>query len=722
MVSTGTTVHPPYSEGFNAATGFNGAGFPAGLVANMASKTFPTFTLSNTSNAAPIGGSYGGPGVQASHNFVATVSKTIGKHDVRVGYVFRAFTYYTSPQSGSAGAYTFDGQNTNGGTLTGTSNSSNGPLAIADLLIGQPSSATMQINAGPFYNRETYNSIFVQDDFRLSPKLTVNLGLRYEYELGQYEAANKYNVGFNPAATASYTGNAGTVTTKGGLDFAGVNGAPNHCCANGHDHFSPRVGLAYQLNPTTVMHAGYGIFFAPVGINTAATQGFSQITTYSPGNTTTPLAVGNAAYLSSPFGGGTALLQPSGNTLGSLTGIGSTLGTVALYGRKYPSVEQYMLDVQQQLPYDTILTISYIGAHGIHFLNTENINQAPDSVLTTAVANATNLSSKIANPLYTTSKFAGIYPATGILSNATFAQGQFLLPYPQFSTITAQVSNGGSSYNSLAFKAEKRLSRGLTVLATYTWSANWDNLWGTGSQVYFTYGPQDIYNPRAERARSINSVPNRVTMAITDQLPFGKGHMFLGNPQGFVGHAVDTVIGGWELNYEQIIQNGVPTDIIQTDLSSGTFGLSGIGGSYQRPNIVTGDPHSVCYSGKPQNRINNYLNQGAVVAALPYTYGNAPRMLPCRAPGSDTATASLNKTFSLGERFKLQARFEALNLYNTPQFGPASASGTLFTSGGTGVAGTPATAAATSSTQTFGKNYTQIGFGRVIQMGGRISF
>ena len=619
----------PYSTGFNAGTGFGGTGFPTGLTSNMASQTFPTFTLSNLSNAAPLGGSFSGPGIQASHNFVATLSKTIGKHDVRVGYVWRGFSYYTSPQTGSAGAYTFTGQNTSlpSPTAGGSSSSSNGVLAIADLLVGQPASATMQINQGPFYNRETYNSIFVQDDFRITPKLTLNLGLRYELEEGQYEASNKYNVGFDPTVTSTYAGNSGTVTTKGGLDFAGVNKAPVHCCDNGKNHFSPRIGAAYQLNNKTVMHTGYGIFFAPVGINTAATQGYSQTTTYAPGNTTSALAVGSAGYLSSPFSGGTALLQPSGNTLGALTGIGNTLGTVALFNRKYPSVQQYMLDVQQQLPYDIIMTISYIGAHGTHFINTENINQAPDSVLSSAISTGTNLAVKVANPLYTTSKLNGIYPATGVLTNATYAQGQFGLPYPQFTTITAQVANGNSSYNSLAVKGEKRLSKGLTVLATYTWSANWDSIWTTGSQVYQTFGPQDIYNTKAEVARSINSVPNRVTMAITDQLPFGKGHMFLGHPTGFVGHAVDTLIGGWELNYEQIIQNGVPMSIIQTDLSSGTYGTTGLGGTYQRPNVITGDPHSVCYSGKPQGRLgafgspnSPYMNQGALAAANPYTW------------------------------------------------------------------------------------------------------
>jgi len=724
------SASPPYSTGFNQSTGFGGTGFPGYLTSNQASKTFPAITLSNVSNAAGLGGSYSGPGVQASHNLVAILSKTIGKNDLRFGYAFRAFTYFQNTESGSAGAYTFDGQNTNS---TGTS-VSNTPLAIADLLVGQPNTATMVINAAPFYNKETYNSLFVQDDYRLSSKITVNLGLRYEYELGQFEASNKYNVGFSSTATSSYLNSLGVAQNlKGGLLFAGQ-GAPIHCCGESHTKFSPRIGVAYQIMDKTVMHAGYGLFYAPIGI-VAATQGFSQTTSYAPGNTTAAVAVGTAGCLSTPFNGGTcgsSLLQPSGNTLGPLTAIGNALGTVPDFKRGFPLVQQYMLDIQRQLPYDTILTVAYIGAHGSSFLNTVNVNQMPDSALAAASQAGTNLSTKVTNPLY--AKTVAGYPSTGVISNTTYAQGQFLLPFPQYTSINVSESNGISWYNSLSLKAEKRVATGLTALGTYTWSSNWDNLYGTGSQVYSTYGPQDNTNIGAEYARSINSIPNRVTMAITYDLPFGRGRKFMGNPSGFGGHLVDEVIGGWQVNYEQIIQNGVPLSVIQTDLSSSTYGSTSYGGSYQRPNIISGDPHSACYSGSPQSRLGyfssapgivaerTYLNVSAFSATLPYQYGNSPRSLPCRAPGSDTATASLNKSFQIHDKLVFQFRIEALNLWNTPQFGYPT---TTLTVSGNGVNATPTIAQNTTASPTaqgLGNLNTQIGFSRVVQMGGRITF
>jgi hypothetical protein len=266
------------------------------------------------------------------------------------------------------------------------------------------------------------------------------------------------------------------------------------------------------------------------------------------------------------------------------------------------------------------------------------------------------------------------------------------------------------------------------MLVTYTWSSNWDNLYGTGSQVFATYGPQDNTNVNGgEYARSINSVPNRVTTANTYVLPVGQGQRFLGSPSGFGGHLLDQIVGGWTVNYEQIIQNGVPMTIVQTDLSSSTYGSTSYGGSYQRPTYL-GDMHNLCYSGKPQSRLGTvgipapgeraYLNYGLLTATLPYQYGNVPRSLPCRVPGSDTATASLNKTFHIHEKWAFQFRAEALNLWNTPQFAAGSSGTYTLAVTGTGVN----TAPTINSTQTIGSNWTQIGFSRIIQMGGRLTF
>ncbi len=744
------SAFPYLTQGFSFTNGFSFNGTNYGFANSFASQvpltSYPTVSLSGPSsggNGTPgLGGAFGGPTPQASHNLVVVLSKTIKTHNLRVGYTYRGFSYHTQPPN-TPGSFTFNGEYSDAsGTGSGTSN---GYAAIADLELGLPSSLSETLYAGPFLNRESYNSLWVQDDFRLNSKLTFNAGLRYEYELGQHEVNNKFNVAFSPTAPVSYTGAAGnTVNAVGGLLFAGVNGAPTHCCNNSHVKFSPRIGVAFQVAKDTVMHAGYGFFYAPVGITTSYNQGYSQVTTTTPNAPgATPgsiaavpaTAVGTGSCLYTPFfqtvAGATCtggLLQPSGNTLGALTGIGGSL-SVFDQKRAYPLVQQYMMDFQQKLPFDFIVTVSYVGTHSTNFPLTVNVNQIPDATLASYAAGGANfgtsLAATVTNPYYATSVKSStgtVYPTTGVLAQAKYALGQTLMPFPYYSSITETKSVGYGWYNSFVLKAEKRVTSGLTVLATYTHAANWDNIYsGIGTQTTSTSGPQDNYNLGPEFARSLDSVPNRVTMAITDVLPFGRGKRFLGHPTGFGGKALDMVVGGWQINYEQLISNGVPLTVTQSDVST-HFGPTGAGGPVQRPTLINGDPHSACVGGKPQTKLGlpyttvNYLNNAAFTPTPAYQYGNTPRTLPCRAPGYDTATASLNKNlFTIHDQFKLQFRIEALNLYNTPQF---ATPGTTYTV-------SYPNAATTASPLTgggLGLLSAQAGFGRIIQMGGRLTF
>ena len=726
-----------YSTGFNAATGFGGTGFGAGFASLLQSPTFPSITLSSLTNstAASLGAANGGPTIYASHNVDAVATKTLGKQTLKAGYALRLFDVYTNPTSGGNGSFTFNGQysDSTGGT------NSNSPGSIADLIMGLPDAATLTLNSGVFVNKIGYNALFAQDDIRLNEKLTVNIGLRYEYELGQSERNNRYNVGFNPSVTSSYKGFGGnTVATTGGVDFAGLNGAPTHCCANSHTKFSPRLGVSYSPTSKMVIHAGFGMFYAPVGI-AAATAGYSQTTTLAQSNATTAVAAGPNGYLTNPFP--TGVLLPTGSSLGPLTNIGSSFTgsstytfTTGLQGyrKHFPLVEQYSLEVEQQLPHDVLVKVGYFGAHARNFANYVNINQVPDAIMAQYAPGGskagTSLATKVGNPYYATS--IGGLPSTGVVSTPTVALGQLLLPYAQFGSVYQLESTGYSNYNSLVVKAEKRMAKGLTVLATYTWAANWDNIYSTGSQVYGPpAGPQDAYNPKGEYARSINSIPNRYTAAITYDLPFGRGKKFLGGSS----RLVDELVGGWQINDEWVVQNGVPLMITQTDFSSSTYGTTGVGGTQQRPNL-TGSIYAACQAGHPQGHLGNYgtglikapyVNPTAFTPAAPYTYGNTPRSLPCRDPGYDNTNLSIFKDFSITERVKFQFRAEALNAFNTPLF--AEPSNTLGLTA-TGVNGIPTIngyvpgQTVNQGAQSLGNVTTTLGFARIIQLGGRLSF
>ena len=199
-----------YTTGFNASNGFGGAGFGTGFASLLQSPTFPAITLSGVSSTASLGASNGGPTVYASNNWLIIGSKTINRHSIKGGYVYRGFDVYTNPTSGGAGAFTFNGEYT---SAAGTAPSSS-PGAIADLELGVPSTATLTLNSGVFINTIGYHSLFLQDDYRLSEKLTVNVGLRYEFEEGQSEKRNRYNVGFNPNVVSTYTGGNSTGTHR----------------------------------------------------------------------------------------------------------------------------------------------------------------------------------------------------------------------------------------------------------------------------------------------------------------------------------------------------------------------------------------------------------------------------------------------------------------------------------------------------------------------------
>ena len=335
-------------------------------------------------------------------------------------------------------------------------------------------------------------------------------------------------------------------------------------------------------------------------------------------------------------------------------------------------------------------SLGWVGEHARNLPNTVNINQIPDSYLSQGTA----LKNAVTNPYYS----AG---GTGFLSQKTYPQGQFYNPFPEFSTISLSQSVGKNRYNSLIVKLQKRFSKGLTILSGYTWSSNWDNSWGASDTLNTVgSGPQDFYNINAEFSRAVNDIPNRFTASGSYELPFGRGKQFLDGANRWV----DMMVGGWTVNDVTILQNGGPLAITQTNANSGT-GVNGVGGSTQRPNWSNSGVNP-CGSGKPEGRLGGtgatpYMNAGAFSAAPAYTYGNVPRQISCSGPGYINSDMSVNKDFKAGERFKFQFRAEALNAFNKPQF---------------------ATPANSISSSTFGAITTTLGFPRIIQLGGRMTF
>jgi hypothetical protein len=658
----------PFSHGFNLA----GLGFSQSLVNELPYDAFPTVTPTDLAT-------YGGGGITYtyyySRSFSGSVSKYMGKHSLKFGGDMRAIHVAGTPNQNS-GSFTFTPSFTSqtpASTVLGTG------AGLASMLLGYPSAATVA-TAGALSQVVNYYGVFAQDDFRVSNKLTLNFGIRYEYETGVHAPANNFIVGFNPNIVSPIQPLVPSITTMGVVEYAGQNGFPTQVTNQNNDKFSPRVGFAYALNNKTSIRGGYGLFWAPFSFSLNSPIGYTQSTPYNGGVT----SIGNAnaiptGNLSNPFPNG--LLPLAGNSAGETAGIGQS---ISVYNNKAHStrVHQYSFDIQRELPEQFVVTAGYSGSvtHDlIQGTASVNIDQLPDADL--SLGNA--LRSTIPNPFYGTA--AGI----NSLSSTTITRAQSLLPFPQYTAVNLISSSlGHARYNSFYVKAQKRMGHGLNLLTTYVWSKNQDTSAGS-SNTYNgqTSAYQDNYNIASAWGLSTINTPDRWTNAINYDLPFGKGRKWLGSNKG-----LDYALGGWSINVESTMQTGFPLAITQANNNS----IAGT--TLQLPNATGVSPQT---SGSLESRLNGYLNLAAFSAAPSYTFGNVSRTIPVRGPGQAFTNASVFKTFTIKERYKAQFRAEAFNITNTPLFDMLTTN---------------------ISASTFGHITNQANYPRIIQLGIRMFF
>jgi trimeric autotransporter adhesin len=642
------------SNGFDQTT----LGFPASYVSKLQKKAFPAITMTNF---ASLGTANSGPAVYYSRTMMAGVSKAVGRQSLKAGFEFRSISVDFTDVSATNGAFTF-------------ANDFQSKNDLVNLLMGYPSSGSVTATTRLATNVPYYAGYF-QDDYRLTSYLTLNLGLRYEWEAGVSERNDHYAVGFDPNATNPLQATSG-YPTKGGIMFAGQNGYPSTCCDYSNKKIAPRVGLAYALGSKTVLRLGYGTFFAPITFtnNAGYAPGYTQTTTYVASNDGLKTPAGT---LSNPFPSG--VLQPAENSAGYLTGVGSSL-TTWYQGSKSPIVHQYSFDIQRELPWQIGVQAGYVGSLSHHLLpgGTKNVNQLPDAYL----ALGSQLTGSVANPYFGKG-------GAGVIGSSTVAYNQLLRPFPEFGAVNVYDYTSHAKYDSVILKAQKRLGDGLTFLTTYTWSKNEDSTWAASNFLNASpTAPQDIYNLKSEWSRSITDIPHRFTMAASYDLPVGKEKLLSIN-----NRVVNLFVGNWSFNTITTLQSGSPLAISQN-----TNNNSKIGTSVQRPNLTGVDP---CKSGSPVDRLNNYIDPAGFNTAPAFTFGNAPRTLACLSPGLANWDISLFKSFPVGERVSLQFRAEALNAFNTPQFrAPNMAFGN----------------------SNFGKITQQANYPRYLQLGGRISF
>ncbi|MBY0373458.1 MAG: carboxypeptidase regulatory-like domain-containing protein, partial [Bryobacteraceae bacterium] len=665
------------SQGFDPTT----LGFNSGFVGAIPSRTFPNISFQNFYAGDAMGTNNNFLVIPYSRNLVGSISKYMGKHSIKIGADFRRISLDGADFGNSSGAFTFNDTFTRRSFGTGDGGTTGSDLA--SLLLGHPASATgfVPVNMRQYVN---YAGAFFHDDIRVNSKLTLNLGVRWERETGLMERSNQLIVGFDRNAVNSLSRTSG-VPTNGAVMFAGVNGASRMTGNPVMNKFSPRIGLAYALDRKTTIRAGYGIFWAPpvAFTNPYLPEGFTATTLplTSPDNGATP---NPATTLSNVFS--TGFNRPAGSTLGDATGLGRAMSILDPAGRS-PYVQQYSVDVQRELPFGIALAVAYVGSRSTSLTQTTgalNINQVEQRHFGLGLA---ALSAAVDNPYFGRGGTDGI-------GGARFSRAQALRPFPAFGNINYIFSDyGRARYDSLAIRAQKRLSQGLTFLYSLTWSKNLDNIsGGAGNNLNGgNVAPQNPYDTAAEWGLSYLDSPVRHSLAYTYELPFGKGKKFFGS----ANRVMDLLVGGWSTNAVFVHNGGFPLMIRQNDNNNGV-----IFAASQRPNATGQAPFA---GGELKDWVDGtgYLNRGAFSAAPALTFGNVSRSISTRGLAQVNWDMSLFKNFAITERFKAQFRAEALNAMNTPIF---RAPNTAF------------------GNAAFGRITAQANFARMYQLGLRLFF
>jgi hypothetical protein len=650
-----------------------------------------------------------------------------GRHTINIGgQLEMGYDNYLQTNTGG-GLISFNGSWTS--SLAGGSSAATGGKDFADFLLGYGLGQGAQFGnqttgslviSGPVSGKQTYRAFYFGDNWKITPKLTLNLGLRYELQ-GPWSERYDRMTYFDPKATnASVTGCSGTPGSACVGDLflvkTGANSSRNNLPLS-KKQFLPRMGFAYGLNQKTVIRGGYGIFFIPnyvsFGTNpyvdpvSSATsqflasndKGFTPFSTLNQNDCALTAGVLNCAN-PGPF------TSPTPGTLVPVAGrnpqpnisqyaFNSSQGSFSATGytvQKYGYVQQWNLDIQRELPGGIFLDAAYAGAHGVHLpqFNT-NINQIPDSFIRQAQSqwDPVNGNANVTIDQPVTSYPFGCPGCTvpnslpGGLSPGNLIQGQLDRPFPQYSGVNL---NGqgccDSSYNSLQMTATKRFQSGGTMLVAYTNAkllSNTDTLtsWLEGGTSGGVGAIQDWNNLGAERSLSSQDVSQRLVISYVLDLPFGRGKKFAADYSGFM----NGLVSGWGLDGITTFQRGFPVKISYG--GSNSLSSAGLGIGSLRPDVLPGCKKTT--SGSATSRLGGWFNAACFVppghdSASPTTgvpnawaFGDEPRVdATLRQEGANNWDFAVFKKTQFGPdaRLGIEFRAEFFNLFNRVQFGP----------------------------------------------------
>lgn len=536
-----------------------------------------------------------------------------GRHSLKTGYEYLRVNTDVQDTNPLMGLDTYSGQ-----FSRPTGAAANNLYNLADFMFGARSQYELAdllvVNL-----RQRLHFAYIQDDFKVSPKLTLNLGLRYEFSTPIYEAENRLS-NYDPQTNSIIKATDGSLYNRGLVE-------PDY------NNFGPRIGFAYNFLDKTVIRGGYGIgytHFNRLGSADLLATNFPQVTraniTQDASNLAGGLCNGNnfvGCFRTTQAG------YPSGLT-----------NNVTLYvprDKATPYIQNWQLSVQHELSPNTLLDVAYVGNHALKMVLLADVNQA--------------------RPL-TTAELA--LPAA---QRPTLDQRR---PIPGFRSISSVLPAAFSNYNALQVKFERRFSKGFYLLNSFTWSTAIDNVSQVLEEPNGNEGrPQNVYNIRADRGRSAYDQPFNNTTSFVWDLPFGRGRSYGGDMSPWL----DGVLGGWTVTGINSILSG-QTINLRYQPSPVTANLASfLGGVALRPNIL-----GPVTAPTGQRSIDNYFNRDLItIPTADQPFGNAGRNI-ARSDAFYQFDFGLQKNFHLpiSEVSKLEFRMEAFNLFNKTNFGAAN--------------------------------------------------
>ena len=637
------------------------------LFQSQAAAEVPTFTFSSPNGSSGVLGSgvwsgfgqnIGNRQPEQMNQLNGTWSKSLGRHSLHVGGEGILDRYYMYQPGNNAGAFSFSNTATVQNPFASLAIPTSQGNEVASFELGMESSATIDHNV-EYARQNLLAAAFVQDDIKVSRRLTVNVGLRWDWAGGPTDRYNAIGGTFNttvasPIATAvqAASGSANCPAClsglKGGITFPGVNGLSRSPYDSSYRNFQPRLGFAYNLNSKTVLRAGWGLFYDNFVYDPGAT-GFSVTTSNTPFYPTDA----PEQTLVNPFPSG---LQPStGSSLGLSTNLGNSLTFVDPQARETRN-QIFNVNIQRLISPNTIVTVAMLYNAGSKVPISESLNYLPESAITPCLADSSSsqcyLTQSVTNP------FAGNVPATTSLGKATVSMSQLLMPFPQYSSVTEQdVPIATSSYHALEVHVTRHLSHGFSFNIAYTNSKNIEH--------WFFQNQWDEATGKLEKSIAPYDMAQVLGFSGVGHLPIGRGQYLLGGMPRWA----DFILGGWQLTTDTQLQTGQPFSI-------GAPAVPGV------------DPY---YAGR---NLDHWLNPAA------WKYNPAPYQIigynsydaAARYPKYLNMNAGLGKSFKITERVKFTIRTHWYNVLNGVQFFNLSTTGNITSSKFGVIAGTQTSA------------------------------